>query len=277
MTPQKALNLPLENEEIWAEQIWRKTLGLVDVRVSDALAKCGKDEWYRTCRECRDCKTFFYRCSLKFCPRCNWRIARARAEIVKYWALLVKQPKHVVLTSRNAALISRETLRKTMKAFGKLRRQKEWKQVTGGCVSMEVTNESRGWHVHLHVLCDVRWLDNGVLSRAWGALVGQDFAIVKVQDCRERHYLNEVTKYVVKASQMAAWPAEEIAAFIGAVRGVKFFAPFGNLYKMQRQIKAELDALKPDAKPCDCGACDFIFEDEKSGAEHEIRKRERRR
>ena len=40
----RPLNLPLENEEIWAEQIHRKTLGLVDVAVSDSLAKCGKDE-----------------------------------------------------------------------------------------------------------------------------------------------------------------------------------------------------------------------------------------
>lgn len=273
--PTSTLNLPLDNEEIWAEQIWQKTLGLIDHSISDSLAKCGKDECYRTCRECRDCKTFFYRCSLKFCPRCNWRIARKRSEIIKYWSLLVKQPKHVVLTSRNASLVSRDTLRMTMKAFGKLRRQKEWRLASGGCVSMEVTNESRGWHVHLHVLVDSRWIDAPSLSTNWGKLVGQDFAIVKVQDCRERQYLNEVTKYVVKASQMAAWPAEEIAAFIGAIRGVKFFAPFGSLYKMQAQIKAELDALKPEAKPCECGACDFIFETEESKIFHDLRKSKR--
>ena len=271
----RPLNLPLDSEEIWAEQIWRKTLGLIDHRVSESLAKCGKDEWYRTCRECRDVKTFFYRCSLKFCPRCNWRIARRRSEIIKYWSLLVKQPKHVVLTSRNSESITRDTLRMVMKSFGKLRRHKEWRLATGGCVSMEVTNENRGWHVHLHILVDSRWIDASSLSIKWGQLVGQNFAIVKVQDCRQREYLNEVTKYVVKASQMAKWPAEEIAAFIGAIRGVKFFAPFGSLYKMQAQIKAELDALKPDAKPCDCGCDEFYFEDEKASCINDARRRER--
>lgn len=259
-----ALNLPLDNEEIWAEQIWRKTLGLVDSRVSDSLAKCGKDEWYRTCRNCRTVKAFSYRCSLKFCPKCNWRISRERANVVKHWSLLVKQPKHVVLTRRNSSMISRDLLRHTMKGFAKLRRQKEWKAATGGCVSMEVTNESRGWHVHLHVLVDARWLPAGILAKRWGALMGQDFAIVKIQDCRQFQYLNEVTKYVVKASEMSKWPGEEIAAFIGSVRGVRMFAPFGSLYRLQKSIKLEIARERPQAQPCECGCGEFFFDSEVS-------------
>lgn len=261
---QRPLNLPLDNEEIWAEQIWQKTLGLVDYRVSESLAKCGKEEWFRTCSNCRDCKAFKYRCSLKFCPRCNWRISRARADVIKHWTVLIKQPKHVVLTRRNTKLMSRDLLRHTMKGFGKLRRQKEWKTATGGCVSMEVTNESKGWHVHLHVLVDARWIAGGILSQRWGELMGQDYAIVKVQDCRRFEYLNEVTKYVVKASEMAKWPAEEIAAFIGSIKGVRMFAPFGSLYKLQRQIKRQIEAEKPEAVPCECGCGQFFYDTETS-------------
>ena len=260
----RPLNLPLNSEEIWAEQIHRKTLGLVDVGISDSLAKCGKDEWFRTCFDCGQVKTFFYRCSLKFCPRCNWLISRRRAEIIKHWVLEVTQPKHIVLTMRNKKLISRDSIRCFQKAFSKLRRQDIWGKVKGGCVSIEVTNEGRGWHIHGHILADVRWMPAGLLARKWGELVGQDFAIVKVQDVREQSYLNEVTKYVVKASQMAKWPGEEIAAFIGAIRGVRMFAPFGSLYALQRKIKAELEALRPDAAPCDCGCGQFRFEDERS-------------
>lgn len=268
---QKPLNLPLDNEEIWAEQIWRKTLNLVDVRISEHLAKCGKDEWFRTCRGCGEVKKFHYRCNLKFCPKCNWRIARRRADILKAWTVIVKQPKHVVLTRRNTSMITRDLLRHTMRSFGKLRRQKEWKKATGGCVSMEVTNESKGWHVHLHVLVDARWICGGILAHRWAELMGQDFAIVKVQDAREHEYRNEVAKYVVKASEMCKWPADEIAAFIGASRGVKFFAPFGSLYKLQKSIRAQLESEKPPPEPCPCGCLDFLYDTEATAILRDLR------
>lgn len=270
---QRPLNLPLDNEDIWAQQIWQKTLGLIDYRVSESLAKCGKEEWYRTCRSCGDLKRYHYRCSLRFCPRCNWRRSRERANVIQHWAVLVKQPKHIVLTRRNSESIQRSLFRDTMKAFAKLRRQKEWKKASGGCVSMETTNESKGWHVHLHVLVDARWIAGGILAKRWGELVGQDYAIVSVQDARAQEYLNEVTKYVVKASEMAAWPAEEIAQFIKSIRGVRFFAPFGSLYKLQRSIKEQIAAEKPEAQPCPCGCSDFTFDSEISAVLRQERSR----
>lgn len=140
---------------------------------------------------------------------------------------------------------------------------------------MEVTNESKGWHVHLHILVDARWIDGGILARRWAELIGQDFAIVKVQDAREHHYRNEVAKYVVKASEMAQWPDTEIAAFIGAIRGVKFFAPFGSLYKLQRSIKAQLEADKPPPDPCPCGCIDFLYDTEETALLRDLRRQER--
>lgn len=271
--PTAPLNLPLDTDEIWAEQIWRKTLGLVDVGVSDHLAKCGKEEWFRTCRECGTVKTFTYKCCMKFCPKCNWRIARARADVIRHWTVLIPQPKHIVLTRRNSTSIERSLLRHTMKGFAKLRRQKEWRSCTGGCVSMEVTNESRGWHVHLHVLADIRWMPAGLLSQRWAELMGQDFAIVKVSDAREFTYRQELAKYVVKASEMAKWPAEEIAAFIGAIRGVRFFAPFGSFYKLQASIKAQIESERPEPQPCECGCSDFVFDTEESAIKRDCRRR----
>lgn len=252
----------LEDEKLWADQILQKTRGLIDFSVWENLAKCGREEWFKTCEGCHDVTRFAYRCSMKFCPLCNWMISRRRSEIIKHWSLRVKQPKHIVLTARNAAVLSRDYLRFVQKAFQRLRRQDIWEKVTGGCVSMEITNEGKGWHVHLHVLADVRWMPGNLLSIKWGELVGQDFAIVHVADAREHTYLNEVTKYVCKASQMAKWPAEEIAAFIGAVRGIRMFAPFGTLYKLQRELKREIENDKPESKPCECGSHIFAYESE---------------
>lgn len=259
----------LEPEVIWKLSLLVKVRGLIDNAVYDSLEKCGAMQIYRTCSDCRDWQAFDYHCNLKFCPLCNWKIARKRAEVIRHWTMLIKQPKHIVLTARNSASITRQTIRSFQQAFGKLRRLALWKSVKGGCVSIEITNEGRGWHLHAHVLVDAFWVCAKTLALEWGRLVGQDFAIVKVMDVREKTYLNEVTKYVVKGAQLVSWKPEEIAAFIGAIKGIRFFAPFGSLYKLQRQIKSEIALLRPPAEPCKCGCESWLWSSEESEAYRE--------
>jgi hypothetical protein len=113
----------------------------------------------------------------------------------------------------------------------------------------------------------------GVLAQRWAEQMGQDFAIVKVSDASEHQYRFEVAKYVVKASQMATWRPEEIAQFIGAIKGVKFFAPFGCLYKLQRKIRNEIEAERPKPQPCACGCHNFNFDTEESAVLRDCRNR----
>ena len=252
-------------EDLWSRSLLAKVEGLIPTETFDNLSRCGRQELYRTCKECRTVETRYYRCSLKFCPQCNWRIARERAELLRHWTKRIEQPKHLVLTRRNeTGVLTRKLFRQTMRAFAKLRHLKLWKPVKGGCVSMELTNEGRGWHVHLHILADVRWLDAGEIARRWGKLVGQDYAIVKVKDCRGAAYLGEVTKYVVKGAELVSWKPEEIAQFIFAIKGVKFFSTFGTLFKLRREISVELEAEKPPPPVCECGCDQFWWETEES-------------
>lgn len=275
MTKQPELGI-IEPERLWADTMLFKTRGLLDDRVWENLSKCGKESLFKTCRCCGKWETFEWKCNLKFCPLCNWRIARRRADMLKVWSLIILQPKHVVLTARNSEQISRERIRFFQQAFAKLRRTKLWKPVKGGCISMEITNEGRGWHLHAHILCDVRFIDAGQLAKEWGRLVGQDFAIVKVKDVRGKDYLGEVTKYVAKGSEIAGWTGEDIAAFIGAIRGIRFFASFGSMFKMSKDIKLILSDQKPPAKECECGSLDFMWEDERQATINQIRKDARR-
>ena len=135
----------------------------------------------------------------------------------------------------------------------------------------------QGWHLHSHWLLDVRWLDMPEISREWGRLCGQEFAIVKIMDCRDSEYLQEVTKYVCEGSEMAKWPAEQIHEFVAAIRGRRFFFPFGSLFKIGREIRAEIKEARPAAQPCACGCKDFIFETEEQAAINEIRQLNRRK
>lgn len=264
-TPQLDLLTP---ERVWQASLLAKVGELLDWKTRESLAKCGNAETYRTCLECGHWDTFTWKCCLKFCPVCNWRIARERARMLKLWTMEISQPKHVVLTQRNFAVLTRRKIRKFLQAFGRIRRTKLFRGCKGGCVSIEITNEGRGWHLHAHILADMRWLDAGKLAVAWGGAVGQEFGIVKVKDARGKDYLGEVTKYCVKGSQLSSWPAEEIHQFVSAVSGVRMFTTFGTLFKLRRKIKALMQLESPGAKPCECGCSEWKYESEEMEAYH---------
>lgn len=141
---------------------------------------------------------------------------------------------------------------------------------------MEITNEGKGWHIHLHILVDAFFVPAGELAVVWGKLVGQDFAIVKVKDCRGDSYLGEVTKYVVKGSELASWPPEEIAQFIHAIRGIRFFSTFGSLFKIRKEIREEMDSDRPEPRVCSCGCSDFVYESDLASVINEVRRKSRR-
>lgn len=272
-------NLPAESftpERLWKETILTKIQGLVPWAITDKLNRCGNEEIYVACADCGRFKTCHFTCNLKFCPCCNWKIARSRAQVLRAWTKRIGQPKHIVLTARNEQFITRGSIRKFQKAFAALRRSKLFRTVSGGCVSVEVTNEGRGWHLHAHVLANARWIDASLLSLKWGRLVGQDFAIVKVLDARGKDYLNEVTKYVVKGAQLASWQPEEIAQFILAIRGIRFFATFGELFNLKAEIKRELNALKPGPSICACGCCKKIVTTEGTSIMQQLRREQRK-
>jgi len=92
--------------------------------------------------------------------------------------------------------------------------------------------------LHSHWLLDVRWLDMKGVSLTWSGLVGQEFAIVKIKDARDRDYLQEVTKYVAEGSELAKWPAEHLLEFVTAIRSRRFFFAFGSLFKMGHEIRS---------------------------------------
>jgi Replication protein len=254
------------------ETIRSKLDGLLETNQFFNFARCGREQVFRTCRGCRAVEVFDYRCSLKWCPRCQWFLTERRKKILGLWASRISQPKHLVLTQKNFPTLTRKKIREHTRALSKMRRAKCFNSVKGGCVSVEITHEGRGWHVHSHWLLDVRWLDMPAVSQSWGHLVGQEYAICKVMDVRERSYLQEVTKYVCEGSAMSRWAPELILEFVTAIRGRRFFFPFGSLFKLGRSIREEIAAGAPGARACGCGCCDFIIETETSAVLAEVRR-----
>lgn len=252
----------IPDEEIFADAIASKLAGLNTSNQFGNFLRCGHEKIYRTCCDCRELEEFSYRCNLKWCPRCQWRIAERRRQLIATWTKHVTQPKHVVLTCKNFQILTKRRLKEFTVAMSKLRRTLCFERVKGGCVSIEITNEGNGWHLHSHWLVDGSWIDAKALSITWGNLVGQNFAIVKVLDVRGKEYCHEVCKYLAKGSEIAAWKPEQINEFVEAIHGRRFFFAFGDLFKNGRKIRAEINAAKPPAVPCDCGCNRFVYETE---------------
>jgi hypothetical protein len=122
-----------------------------------------------------------------------------------------------------------------------------------------VTNEGRGWHLHLHACINSRFIDAAALAAIWAKLVGQDFSIVCVKDVTGREYIREISKYVVDGNQVAKWSGSDLAAYLDASAKVRTFGVFGSCFKLRAQGKAHQEKTQADNKRCECGCSQFRF------------------
>lgn len=222
--------------------------------LAEPLQNCRTEETIARCGSCGRFRAFWNRCGRLWCPNCQPRLARIRRESVQWWTREIRQPKHVVLTARNAALITPKTVQAFKAAFAKLRRTSLASDWRGGMWTLETTNEGRGWHLHIHALIDADWIDTAKLSKTWGRLVGQDYAIVKVKDVRAKEYLHEVVKYAVKGTDLARWAPSDAAAYIDAIAGQRTFGVWGSLFKRRAEWSAAIEELQACRGRCECGA-----------------------
>lgn len=207
--------------------------------------KCGQTmDCVQWCTSCDEEHEMIQRCSKKYCPLCHWRITLARQEMIKKYAETIRNPQHVVLTQRNFLNISREKMREHYRNLTRIREQSVWKNVLGGCTSIEMTNKGEGWHLHSHSLIDCNFIPVDELARAWGKLVGQEFAIVHRKNIDSGAYEKEICKYVCKPAELVRWKTKDILNFIEAIHGTRFFFKFGSLLKASAEIKRSINRDK---------------------------------
>lgn len=246
-----------EQMSVFSESIVSKLDSCGRSDLADQIRHCHTEASYRRCSGCASVSKFYNRCDRLWCPFCQPRLARERKRAIEWWTQQAGQPKHVVLTARNTVTLTNQSVCLFKLAFKRLRRSVFAAGWRGGFFSLEVTNEGRGWHLHLHALIDARWIDAKELALRWGKLVGQEFAIVKVKDVRDGSYLQEVTKYAVKSSDLASWSGEDISCFVDAFKGVRTFGVFGSLFGVRAQFQEWIASLELKSETCECGCSHF--------------------
>ena len=248
--------------QVLKETIIRKLREYGDTASARTLAGCHTQKWIQLCNGCRAQRVFYNRCENFFCPCCAKRLASERRKSVEWWAEKVDQAKHVVLTARNTEEITKAQVLAFKAAFAKLRRRAIAKNWKGGFYALEITNEGKGWHLHLHAFVQARWIDQSKLAVEWANCIGQSFAIVYVKDGRKADYLRELCKYVTDGNEVAKWSGSDIAAYIAAFTGVRTFGCFGDLYKLRSEHRAFLDSIQSTNTACPCGCTSFRYFDE---------------
>jgi hypothetical protein len=226
---------------------------------ASTLENCHSYYTFAVCDGCGQARKFPNRCDLFYCPECAHHLANHRKMQVEWWTKLISQPKHLTLTIKNIYDLTSGHVDELRRMFTQLRRRKFAKNWVGGFYRIECTNDGNGWHLHIHALVEAKWIDQDQLKTNWLSVTRGFGYIVKVRDCRGADYLHEVTKYVAKGNQLAAWQPAEIATFVRAFAGRRTFGVFGSLYGARTKF-AEFIASIKQAKPrCECGssACHY--------------------
>ena len=220
---------------------------------ANTLENCHTHFTISVCTSCNKVQKFPNRCDNFFCPECQPRQSADRRRAVEWWTKEIRQPKHVVLTVKNIPDLTRGHVLELRAMFTRLRRMKVSSNWLGGFYSIEVTNEGRGWHLHIHALVDAHWIDAGQLALCWQKASRMMGRIVHVRDARGCDYLKEVTKYVAKGVQIAQWTPSQISTFIHAFTGVRTFGVFGSLFGKRTEFREYWKEVR-DCKPiCSCG------------------------
>lgn len=268
---------PSDGDTSQAHQVAQKLRERILKRLDDEeaedlvekLSRCGQPLRLH-CTSCGRIHESETRCSLKWCPVCaRKRAARLSGKYRKASALMT-WPMHITLTRANTATISKEQIDELKKAFTKLRERAIWRDnVVGGIKALEMTNTGKGWHPHLHILADCKWLSKQVpepqgwhsrarkkelfqqaseeLQREWSNCIGQLASSIKVRRCDGATAVTEVLKYTMKGGDLADSP-DEIAPAIRAISMGRVVSAFGSLYNMRAELKEE---EKP-SMPCPC-------------------------
>lgn len=233
------------------------------------LDECGQEIWLK-CTECNARKRGMTQCKKRWCPLCAPTLAARRVAQHERALSLMQWPLHITLTIRNTEDLTTAHLRDLLKTFRRLRQRKLWKQnVKGGWVSLEIVNTGKGFHPHLHIIADARWIAlrteeprpnasrahkeraykaaAAELSNEWADLVGQKTASCKTRRCRDIELLREAMKYAVEPESLIESKGKA-STVIRAMARTRLFRGFGTMYKRGKE-------LEEPKKKCACEEC----------------------
>ncbi len=231
----------------WAENRRRVQHALEALDASEArrarFDACGSRAWILQCVDEPDVfKIACDRCRDRFCVPCARERSRHIASRVGDFAV-GKELRFITLTLRHTARTMKEDIDRLYVAFVKLRRRRLWSSTQkGGVGFLEIkrAEDGKGWHVHIHTICEGRDIEARDLAAAWHEVTGDSF-IVKVQWCygpeQAAYY---AAKYSGKGIHGDCYKDPEVlAGSMAGIKGRRLVAKFGTWRELN--LKAQTD------------------------------------
>jgi len=145
----------------------------------------------------------------------------------------------ITLTIRNQGSVS-EGCKILIKSFRKLRAKNAWKhRIKGGLYVIEVTGLPGHYHVHLHILVDLRFFPVRLLSKIWSQVAPG--RIVHVKRLPVHAAMVYVTKYLTKPSVSGS----AVSTVEKGLKNARLFQPFGTWHGISAKWQRP-DSLCPN-------------------------------
>lgn len=175
-------------------------------------------------------------CGNRFCTICNKqrqrRVQYKLSEFVKR-----RQPrsgysfKMLTLSIENRNDLKSQVV-SLLSSFRRLRQRAFWRRyVDGGATVVEVKHAADGWHAHLHIVLEAKYIPWERLRVHWEAISGGTGCHIK--RIPPSAIIRYVTKYVTKSEL----PLDRQLSASEALRGTRLFQPFGAWHKPMLDIK----------------------------------------
>ncbi len=195
------------------------------------------------------------RCKDRLCPVCNSFRASTLARKVEKLGKEMTNPHMLTITASLENRFDLEVAFKNFKAsMKKLKRDKSWfkKYISGGIEHIEVVfNKQTGWHIHSHMIVDLKILRN--VYNTVNLPNGYEIDIVKkelevvlervglgvISDIRPvtEGYGKEISKYCAKFALDI--DDERLKEIIMALKGKRMVSKFGSCYGVKEPVEGE--------------------------------------
>jgi hypothetical protein len=219
---------------------------------ANQLEDCHEQEMLMGCQSCRGTWWSVSRCGLRVCPICSRKLAWERTLYIKAMIKKQKFPKFITLTMPRWTQGPAAGVTFLKKCFSKLRERKYWKNVKGGCYTVELKEKEDGWHIHIHIICDAAFLPYQQLFSEWRDLIGLKHAQTDIRALKGDEQIAYAAKYASKGADLYDKP-DATVRWYEATKGVRLWGTFGEWYNAT--IDELLDREATDDKKTVCPHC----------------------
>lgn len=170
------------------------------------------------------------RCGDRTCPDCRkrdyYRLFFGYRDVFRDKSRL----RFISLTLKNTNDLSRWSVDFLRGCFRKLCRSSSVSsKIKGGMYGIEITNKGKGWHVHMHVICEGGYIPQQELSREWCRITGGSYVV----DIRIINSGEDALRYMLKYLLKKPCVDGKDDVYNAYMVGVRMFSFFGSWYPVR--------------------------------------------